>query len=220
MHRNISLITRLAVAITVAALSSHGEARAQVRNLPTNPQGTLQLGESWGGPRGYAFLLPVQPATGSAYEVELDLRPDSTIPPPDEWVWHVDNSPAQIKSDLTFKWFAQASCPGDITQLQVSGPGGTLTQGLPIANPIWGYFSTQSFTVDTVRNICTDWANSNKCDIAEPGCPLIEHFDLVGGMPPTSPADRLRLKASCSGSGPLPTLDYGAKVRLRCNRGV
>ena len=55
MHRNISLITRLAVAITVAALSSHGEARAQVRNLPTNPQGTLQLGESGGGPRGYAF---------------------------------------------------------------------------------------------------------------------------------------------------------------------
>ena len=90
---------------------------------------------------------------------------------------------------------------------------------MPIANPIWGYFSTQGITVDTVRNICTDWANSDKCDPAEPGCQLYETFDLVGGMAPTSPADRLRLKASCS-NGPLPTLDYGAKVRLRCNRGV
>jgi hypothetical protein len=216
MNRNILVFRGAAVVIGIAALSPHLEIRAQVRE---STQGSLKLGESGGEPRGYAFLLPVKPPTGGSYEVFLQLTPESTIPPADQWVWEVDNSPAQIKSDVTFKWFAQASCPDDITLLQVSGPGGTLTQGLPIQNPIWGYFSTQSFTVDTIKNVCEDWANSDKCDPTEPGCQLIELFDLVGGVAPATAADRLRLKASCS-SGPLPTLDYAAKVRVRCSRGL
>ena len=216
MNPNRLGIRTLAATIGLAALGLQGEMRAQVTGA--TPQGNLKLGESGGEPRGYAFLMPVEPPTGRVHEVFLQLKPDSTIPPPDQWVWHVDDSPAAIESALTFKWYAQASCPDNLTLLQVSGPGGTLTQN-PLSNPIWGYFSTQSFTIDTVRNICTDWANSDTCDPAEPGCQLFETFDLVGGVAPATPADRLRLKVSCS-SGPLPTLDYAAKVRLRCNRGV
>lgn len=202
--------------ITLALLTSpilNGAAQAQGTHAPAN----LGLKESSGQPRGYAFLLPVPPKKGRIHEVFLQLRAEDTAPPPDQWTWKVDGSDAQIAGALKFKWYAQASCPDDLTLLQVQGPAGTLTQN-PLSNPIWGYFSTQSFTVDTVKNVCVDWANDNACDPSEPGCQLYETFELTAGVAPASPADLLHLKASCS-SGPLPTLDYAAKVRLRCTRG-
>lgn len=200
-----------AVGLGVAAAD---EARAQGG---TKTQRNLNIGISSGEPKGYAFLLPVPPRTGGVHEVHVDLRPDDTQPPPDQWTWHVDQSAAQIKSATKMTWYAQASCPDDLTLLQVTGPAGTLTQN-PLQNPIWGNFATQSFTVDTVKNVCEDWANANQCDLLVPGCELSRTFDLVGGVAPASPADRLRLKASCS-SGPLPTLDYAPKMRLHCTRG-
>lgn len=193
--------------VSLACLSLPSHVLGQTTGTTSN----LRIVQS-GEPRGYAFLIPPK----KAKEVFIDLRPDSTIPPADQWTWHVDNSDAQIKSALSMKWYAQASCPDDLTLLQVIGPAGTLTQN-PLINPIWGTFSTQSFTVDTIKNVCTDWANETTCDPAEPGCQLYEIFDLIGGVSPATNADRLRLKASCS-SGALPTLDYAAKVRLRCNR--
>ena len=137
--------------------------------------------------------------------------------PPDQWTWKVVRPTNGVKCDLSFKWYAQASCPDALTFLQVSGPGGTLTQN-PLWNPIWGYFKTQSFTIDTVENVCIGWSNANTCDPTDPDCQVWETFDLVGGVNPASPADRLRLKASCA-SGPLPTLDYFPTMRLRCDRG-
>ncbi len=182
----------------------------------TGARRNLNLDFSSGPPRGYAFLLAVPPEKGRVHEVFVDVRPGDTHLPPDQWSWEVDQSNAQIKSAVTFKWYAQASCPDDLTLLQVSGPAGTLTKN-PLANPIWGHFSTQSFTVDTIRNVCSDWAESPSCDPAEPGCQIYETFELTGGVAPSSMADRLRLKASCT-SGALPTQDYAAKIRLRCNR--
>lgn len=209
MTSKMSVAGIVAAVVGLAGLALPGHVSAQViSGTTTSNLGIVQSGD----PRGYAFLIPPR----GFKEVFIDLRPDSTIPPPDQWTWHVDNSNAQIKSALVMKWYAQASCPDNLTLLQVTGPAGTLTQN-PLYNPIWGYFKTQSFTVDTIKNVCTDWANENACDPAEPGCQLYEIFDLVGGIAPATNADRLRLKASCS-SGPLPTLDYGAKVRLRCNR--
>ena len=202
-----TLLTGIIIAtVGVASIGLPGRALGQ-----TGTVSTLKIVQS-GEPKGYAFLIPPK----STREVFVDVRPDSTIPPPDQWTWHVDNSDAQIKSALSMKWYAQASCPDDLTLLQVVGPAGTLTQN-PLINPIWGTFSTQSFTVATIKNVCTDWANETTCDPAEPGCQLYEIFNLVGGVAPATNADRLRLKASCS-SGALPTLDYAAKVRLRCNR--
>ncbi len=209
MTRKMSVTRIVAAVVGLAGLALPGHVLAQGKTRP--PASNLGIVQS-GDPRGYAFLIPPKGTT----EVFIDVRPDSTVPPADEWTWHVDNSDAQIKSALVMKWYAQASCPDNLTLLQVSGPAGTLTQN-PLYNPIWGNFKTQSFTVDTIKNVCTDWANETTCDPAEPGCQLFEIFDLVGGIAPATNADRLRLKASCS-SGPLPTLDYAAKVRLRCNR--
>jgi hypothetical protein len=155
---------------------------------------------------------------GRAPEVQIQLKPDPSYVPPSDWTWKiVDPSDAALASHLSFKWYAQASCPDDLTLLQVSGPGGTLTQN-PLINPIWGYFNTQSFTLSTVKNVCVDWATANNCDPIEPGCPLYETFDLVGGVNPATPADRLRLKASCT-SGPVADTFYAPVLRLRCNRG-
>jgi hypothetical protein len=204
-------MTILSVAAGVVVTSVQAQVTA-----PADRQANLNLGYGTGEAKGYAFLLPVAPAPGRAHEIYVDLRPDSTLPAPERWTWHVDTPPNQLKSMLTTTWYAQASCPDALTLLQVSGPGGLLTQN-PLHNPIWGNFKTQIFTADTVVNVCTEWANSNQCALGEPGCESSETFSLVGGVAPASVADQLRLKASCAG-GPLPTIDYAPKLSLRCNR--
>lgn len=216
---NRTLNTAFAAAAALLALSPPSDVRAETAAGTTSqPRGSLGLGESGGEPRGYAFLFQVLPE-GRTPQVYLDLRPESTVEPPDpeRWTWKVDNSDSTLKSQLTMKWYGQASCPDDLTLLQVSGPGGTLTQN-PLQNPIWGYFQTQSFTLDTVKDVCVNWANAQGCAPGDPGCPHYETFDLVGGVNPAAPADGLRLKASCA-SGPLPDAFYAPQLRLRCNRG-
>jgi hypothetical protein len=214
MTKRTPTITTLAAATVLVALTWPADTRAQIATTPP-PSSNLNLKESAGGPKGYAFLLPIVPG-GKTPEVALILHPDSTLPIPEDWTWHIDTTDAAIKSAVTFKWFAQASCPDDLTLLKVVGPAGTLTQS-PLHNPIWGYFNTQSFTVDTLKNVCLDWANSNKCDIFEPGCDAWDSFSLVGGVNPATSADRLTLKASCA-SGPLPNQVYAASLSLRCSK--
>ena len=206
----------LATMTILAGVPVSRNALAQVRTGTTT--GNLGLGESSGPPKGYAFLLPVYPATAGVHEVAIDLRAQNPADPANEWNWYVTQSDAQIRGALTFKWYGQAACPDDLTSLQAVTPGGTLTQN-PLSNPIWGYFNAQSFSVDTIKNVCTDWAQDNLCDPFDPGegCPVYTTFDLCGGVAPASAADTLKLKASCT-SGPLPTQNYGVKVHLRCNR--
>lgn len=145
MRQNMLTTRTIAATVVLASLTLQGDLGAQVPGASTGPQSNLQLGESSGEPRGYAFLMPVQPH-GRVQQVNLQLKPESTVPQVEDWIWKVDDSPAAMKTALTFKWYAQASCPDNLTLLQVSGPGGTLTQN-PLINPIWGYFSTQSFTI-------------------------------------------------------------------------
>jgi len=206
----------LAAITMLVGVPASREAYGQVRSGTTTAN--LGLGESGGAPKGYAFLLPTYPTTTGVHEVSVDLRAENPEDPANEWHWYVTQSDAQIKGALTFKWYGQAACPDDLTLLQAVTPGGTLTQN-PLSNPIWGHFNAQSFTVDTIKNVCTDWAQDNACDPFDPGegCPVYDTFDLVGGIAPAAAADTLKLKASCS-SGPLPTQSYGVKVRLRCNR--
>lgn len=216
MTKNTPTISTIAAATVLVALSVQGNIRAQVATTPP-PSGNMKLQESAGGPKGYSVLLPVVPG-GKVPDVAVIMHPDSTLPPAEDWTWHVDTTDAALKTAVTFKWYAQAACPDDLTLLKAVGPAGTLTQN-PLKNPIWGYFSTQSFTVDTLKDVCLDWANSNKCDIFDPGtgCALYETFSLVGGVSPATSADRLRLKASCT-SGPLPDQVAAASLRLRCSK--
>lgn len=174
------------------------------------------LRESGGSGKGYAFIMQILPE-GRAPEVRVYLRPDPTWAHPSDWVWtspHPGDN--QLEHELSFKWYGQASCPDDLTSLTLTGPEGTLVQN-PLSNPIWGYFHAQSFTLDTVRNICIDWATDNNCDPIDPGCQHEESFDLVGGVGLTSPADRLLLKASCVG-GPVANTYYAPVMRLTCDR--
>jgi hypothetical protein len=213
--RILAVMAMTATIVLVVAGTVATGVHAQGRT-PAGGQGNLNLGYGTGEAKGYAFLLPVAPTSGRPHEISVDLRPDSTLPPPEQWTWHVDTPPNQLKSMLTTTWYAQASCPDALTLLQVTGPGGVLTQN-PLHNPIWGNFKTQTFTVDTIVGVCTEWANANQCALGDPGCDTEETFSLVGGVAPASAADRLRLKASCGG-GPLPTIDYAPKLSLRCNR--
>ena len=220
MTPNITTIRRRVAPALLVVLLLPGEAPAQTTiTSTTTTQGNLALGESSGPPKGYAFLLP--PPTSRVPEVFVQLTPEDDLIPPDQWTWKVVTTDNDLKSALTLRWYAQAACPDDLTSLQVIGPGGTLTQN-PLWNPIWGYFKTQSFTVDTIKDVCLNWANDdeNACDPADPGegCAVYETFNLTGGVLPAGPADRLRLKASCT-SGPLPDTYYAASVRLRCDRG-
>lgn len=214
MKPTLPTINRLAATAVLVVLGLQGATRAQVKSATPPPSGNLQLQESGGGPRGYAFLLPSTPDRDR--EVEVILHPESTLPIPEDWTWKIDTTDAALKDAVDFKWYAQASCPDDLTLLQVVGPAGTLTQN-PLHNPIWGYFHTQSFTINTLKNVCLDWANSNQCDILQPGCDHWEIFDLVGGVAPATSADRLKLKASCT-SGALPDQYYALSLRLRCSR--
>jgi hypothetical protein len=211
--------TTLAATAALFALTVHGtHGQTRINPLPATalPQGNLALDEVGTQPKGYAFLIQTMPE-GRAPYVHVQLGPESNLGPPEDWTWEVKNTDNELKSAVTMKWYAQAACPDALTYLSVSGPGGTLVQN-PLKNPIWGYFSTQSFTIETVQEICEDWANANKCDPAEPGCQLYEDFNITGGVAPASNADRLRLKASCA-TGPLPDAFYGPKLRIRCDRG-
>jgi hypothetical protein len=218
MTPNPLTIRTLAATAVLVALILPGDARAQTAITSTTPrEDNLQLKESSGGPKGYAFLLPIL-SSGRLPQVLVQLKPEDNLVPPDQWTWNVTTTDNELKWALTTKWYAQAACPDDLTQLQVIGPGGTLTQN-PLWNPIWGYFQTQSFTIDTVKDVCVNWSNANTCDPTDPGegCALYETFDLVGGVLPAGPADRLRLKASCT-SGPVADTYYAPSVRVRCDR--
>ena len=214
-----NMIRTVVVAAVLAVLIPQADAHGQTTTATTTTtQGNLQLGESSGPPKGYAFLL-LPSTSGRIPEISVKLKPEDNLIPPDQWTWKVTSTDNELRSALTMQWYAQAACPDNLTNLQVIGPGGTLTQN-PLWNPIYGYFKTQSFTTDTVKDVCVNWSNANTCDPADPGegCALYDTFDLVGGVNPPGPAARLRLKASCT-SGPVADTYYAAKVRVRCDRG-
>jgi hypothetical protein len=215
MTLNTTTMRRLFTTAMLATLIVPGDTRAQTTTTATSTQSNLALGETSGPPKGYAFLLPPTPTRS---HVLVQLKPEDDLIPADQWTWKVMTTDNELKSALTQKWYAQAACPDNLTNLQVVGPGGTLTQN-PLWNPIWGYFQTQSFTTATVKDVCVDWANSHACDPMDPGegCPLYKDFDLVGGILPAGPADRLRLKASCT-SGVVADRYYAPSVRVRCDR--
>jgi hypothetical protein len=215
--KKITINGTLVATLVLVAVTLAGNAHAQTTITATSTQSNLGLKESSGPPKGYAFLLPTKPARS---HVLVQLRPEDNLIPPDQWTWEVTTTENELKSALTQTWYAQAACPDTLTNLQVIGPGGTLTQN-PLWNPIFGYFKTQSFTTGTVKDVCVDWANAHACDPSDPGegCPLYEDFDLVGGVLPAGPADRLRLKASC-GTGPIVDTYYAPTVRVRCDRGA
>jgi hypothetical protein len=213
MTLTVKMIRSLVASTMLAVGVMQGDAGAQTYTTPT--QNNLNLRESGGQPRGYAFLLHT-PVNGTIPEANVLLKPENKLIPPDQWTWKLFSSEAELRTALTTRWYAQAACPDDLTKLQVIGPAGTLTQS-PLWNPIWGYFQTQSYTIDTVRDVCVNWSNDNTCDTTEPGCVKEETFNLVGGVGPASSADRLRLKASCS-SGPVADTYYASPLRLICRR--
>jgi len=183
--------------------------------------GELDL-RSPGAPAGYAFLFQSMrdPYTGALLpggmpDVHIEVKARSRTPVE----WYADVNDTVLAGDLTFRWYAQASCPDDLTNLQVNGPGGTLTQS-PLYDPIYGYFETQSFTVQTIKDICVKWATETgaQCLPPEPGvCQIKETFILEGGTAPTTNADRLQLKASCT-SGPVANRYYAPRMKLVCHR--
>jgi hypothetical protein len=212
MTLNITTIRSLAGAAVLATVMMPGDARAQFTTPPT--QGNLNLRESSGPPRGYAFLLPA-PVNGTP-EITVQFKPVDKTLEPDQWTWQMFTGENVLWDALKARWYAQASCPDDLTKLQVIGPAGTLTQN-PLWNPIYGYFETQSFTNETIKDACITWFNDHTCDTTVPGCEKVKIFNLTGGVAPAGSADRLRLKASCT-SGPVADAYYASSLKLTCLR--
>ncbi len=215
MTRHARIFTVLAAAAALTIVVPSRDAYGQTGTVTTETAANLGF-KSAGEPQGYAFLKQSLPS-GRQPGLTVHLRPESTIGSPDAWTWKVTDSDNELKWALNFTWYGQASCPDNLTNLQVSGPGGLLVQN-PLSNPIWGTFKTQSFTLTTVKDVCVNWANANACDPSVPSCAEYETFDLVGGVNPAGPSDRLRLKASCT-SGPVADTFYAPVMRLRCDRG-
>lgn len=172
-------------------------------------------------PRGYAFIKQILERTEPYYKpqpprVVVHLRHEPSWGPPWEWSWYVsDPNDTTLAHDLTTKWYGQASCPDDLTSLQINGPGGLAIQN-PLSNPIAGYFEYQSASVDRVKDICVQWAEENNCDPTEPGCQLQETFNLFNDVS-AKPGDYIKLSGSCA-SGPLPMSQYLPKIELLCTR--
>jgi len=169
--------------------------------------------------RGSAYIEQEFGRTRRTPYVVVNLRSLNSYESPDNWSWEVANpSDKQLKNDLTFKWYGQASCPSSLTHLSVNGPGGQMTQN-PLNNPVSGFFSYQSFDHENIKNICTNWANSNTCNPAvpgEPSCALSEEFNLIGGTAPVV-QDMLYLSASCA-NGTNINKAYAPVMTLRCDR--
>lgn len=186
---------------------------------PGQPRGNLDIRITNGESVGYAFIkqiLPLQEGVRELPYVVVEVTPEEMWQPYYDWEWEVKSpNNNQLESDLTFDWYGQASCPGSLTSLTVSGPGGSLSQS-PLTNPVWGYFKYQSFDVDTAKNICLEWAEAGNCDFIVPGkgCPVYETFIVTGGSM-QAPNDRLRLKASCN-TGPVADEYIAPKMELRC----
>ena len=166
--------------------------------------------------RGYAFFKQIFDRDREIPFVTVSLRNTPSWETPDNWTWEVvhpgDN---QLKSDLTFKWYGQAACPGDLTHFSVNGPGGYQVQN-PLSNPVAGYFNYQSFDEQNIKNICVNWATANNCDPLDPGCQLYEEFNLVGGVFPVA-NDVLNLSAKCA-NGTTINKPYAPVMTLRCDR--
>ncbi|MCO7226720.1 hypothetical protein [Pleionea sp. CnH1-48] len=166
--------------------------------------------------KGYAFIKQILDRDREVPFVTVSLRNTPTWELPENWTWEVVNpSDNQLKHDLTFKWYDQAACPGDLTHLSVNGPGGYKVQN-PLKNPIAGYFNYQSFDHQNIKNICVDWATTNNCDPTDPGCQLYEEFNLVGGVFPVA-NDLLNLRAQCANGTMIDNL-YAPVMTLRCDR--
>lgn len=172
-------------------------------------------------PRGYAFIMQIPERAEPYYApdpplVVVHLRHEPTWGPPEDWSWYVsDPNDTGLAHDLTLTWYGQASCPDDLTSLQINGPGGLATQN-PLSNPIAGYFEYQSASVDRVKDICVQWAEADNCDPIEPGCQLEETFMLYTDVA-AEPGDYIELSGSCA-SGPLPTAQYLPEIEVRCTR--
>jgi hypothetical protein len=193
--------------------------------LPLGSHRRVDLGleETNGGPiHGYAFIKQIleRPEPYLAPEpprVVVYLRPEPSYVPPEEWSWEVYNpSDTQLAYDLTVRWYGQASCPDDLTNLMINGPGGLATQS-PLSNPIYGYFNYQSASVDRVKEICVQWAENNNCDPIETDCQKQETFNLFSDVTPEG-SDFIVLSGSCS-EVPLTTSSpYLPEIELRCDR--
>ena len=172
-------------------------------------------------PRGYAFIKQILErrdplAAPEPPRVVVYLKHEPSGGPPSDWSWYVsDPNDTVLSHDLTIEWYGQASCPDDLTSLQINGPGGLASQN-PLTNPIAGYFEYQSASVDRVKDICVHWAEANNCDPTEPGCQLEETFNLYVDVTP-EPGDYIELSGSCA-SGPLPTAHYLPDIELLCTR--
>ncbi|VAW98633.1 hypothetical protein MNBD_GAMMA19-1658 [hydrothermal vent metagenome] len=182
-------------------------------------RGNLDIGISNGESEGYAFIKQIFPRRDYVQDlpfISIEMVPETSYLPVWEWVWEPkENNDSILEAELTFEWYGQASCPNELTNLQVNGPGGNMTQN-PLVNPIYGYFQYQSFSVDTVRNICTNWANKNNCNPNEPGCVQNETFIITGGTA-DAPNDLLHLNASCDTVSVANEL-VAPQMELRCYR--
>lgn len=190
-----------------------------VEGIPGDTGGNLDIKITSGEAIGYAFikqLLPLKERVRELPYVEVEVTPEAMWEPYWNWNWEVKSpSTNQLKADLTFDWYGQASCPGSLTSLTLSGPGGSLSQS-PLTNPIWGYFKYQSFDANTPKNICLDWAEADNCDFTDPGigCAFQKTFIVSGGSM-EAPNDLLHLKASCN-TGPVADEYVAPIMELRC----
>ncbi len=214
-------VLALAWAATPAGAAEPASRLAQVRSQPPAryrpPTGPGGIAGSGGD---YALLQPLHQPGYVLLQLKADKGKilDEAWDP--SWIWHSSTTDHELENQATLEWYAQASCAGGIQSFKVSGPGGTQTQTLKAGQKtLHGTFKMQSFAVTTLKKICIDWAKQKPAgwpqtdDLVE----LYHEWDLVGGVAPTTSADRLHLVAQCKGGG---TIDhsYGGKLRLRCSR--
>ena len=179
------------------------------------------------GAESYAFMKPVYDLdefkNRQVPSITISLKPTEDPFNPSDIEWTVINGNAssynnQLRDDLTINWYLQASCTDDLTHLEVDGPGGKLVQN-PLSNPISGYFKYQSFSIDSVKQVCVNWANDNDCNpAADAGCQLFEDFILENGVEPVK-NDTIKLNAICA-SGQIAAspedVFYTSQLKLRC----
>lgn len=213
-------------ALMICGMTGYADLAVAVNDIGTTTRGTtgnLDMKLTNGEAEGYAFIKQIFPlvrGVRTVPEVIVKVQPDDSSSPFWEWTWEVfhEGPDTALAALLNFQWYGQASCPDDLVDFRISGSDGTRIQN-PLTNPVYGYFNYQAFSVDTVENVCLNWATENNCDVFVPGqssCELDHTFDLIGGSE-LAPDDEVLVNASCK-SGPV-AYDYVAPVmKLRCIR--
>ncbi len=188
-----------------------------------NPEPPAPPGPVIGTPAGasgdyFILIQPPQPAF-----TVISVRPVSGQSFPEELErWNPSNG--QLRDNFTIDWRATARCGSGLSQVRISGPGGSLSQNFDDGPQIIdGTAAYQSFDIDAADQVCFSWLESiiQACDgdLLPPDCMAAQtHTFTFGPGNPLPGSTPVTVSSTCVSGDTVNPATIIPRLELRCSR--